>query len=54
MSRIRVRTRRVLWWLRASMPWHEDPTSIRVPAARPLEDVLWNLESGPSNWRNPD
>lgn len=50
----RLRHNRIVWWLREILPWCESPTAVTMPAARPLEEVFWHLDSGPSTWRNPD
>ncbi|MEV8547000.1 hypothetical protein [Streptomyces sp. NPDC051572] len=52
--RRRLRNSRIVWWLRATLPWCEDPSAVTDKPVRPLEEVFWNVGAGPSTWRNPD
>lgn len=45
---------RIVWWLRTTLPWCEDPLVVPEKPAVPLEEVFWKAGAGPSTWRNPD
>ncbi|MFF7183176.1 hypothetical protein [Streptomyces sp. NPDC008121] len=45
---------RIMWWLRNVLPWCEDPAAVTEGPAVPLEELFWNMDAGPSTWRNPD
>ncbi|QKZ24288.1 hypothetical protein [Streptomyces chartreusis] len=49
----RLGTSRLTGWLRERMP-RRDSGAVSERPVRPLEEAFWNLESGPSTWRNPD
>ncbi|MEU8623119.1 hypothetical protein [Streptomyces sp. NPDC048623] len=53
------RLHRRLWsrfvvWLRDVLPWCEDPLAVTERPTVPLEEIMWRMGAGPSNWRNPD
>ncbi|TLQ38972.1 hypothetical protein [Streptomyces marianii] len=56
MNRLRRRlwNSRIVWWLRASLPWYEDPLAVTERPALPLDEVFRRMGAGPSTWRNPD